>query len=103
MKRTTWLQTFGIVAFGAILTLFPAPSNGSDFRTALSQVPVPDSLVLSEAPEAVVWSENFDAYVTGSGGDRAGRLGGLGRQLDGRRAHQLGAGAKRRELDRHRG
>jgi hypothetical protein len=66
MKRPTWLQKYCILAFGAMVALLPAASRASDFRSALSQVPVPDSLELSEAPEVVVWSENFDAYVTGS-------------------------------------
>jgi hypothetical protein len=66
MMRPTWLQTYCVVAFGAILALVPAPSTGSDFRLALAQPPVSEELAIPDSPDGAGWSDNFDAYTTGS-------------------------------------
>jgi hypothetical protein len=66
MKKPTWLQTYCIFAFGAMVALLPAASSGSDFRSAVALPPVPPDLAAPDSPEIAGWLENFDAYATGS-------------------------------------
>jgi hypothetical protein len=66
MTRNAYLAFGRRITVSAFFALLPAPGSASDFR--LAQPPFPNDLVLALEPDGpgTSWSENFDAYATGS-------------------------------------